>query len=268
MKCLFLIASTLVLSLNACQFKPNAQQLDGAQKDTIETASGLKYYFVKKGNGRKIEKGCNVSTYLSLQVKDSVVWNTNELPDSLFTFIADYTGLIKGFTEMSLLLREGDEVVAFLPHSIAYGEKGAGNVIPPYATLVYDQFKVVRVDAPKLFLTDTLYRVIKKDGINAVLSTYERIVSGPNAEQYHKDEEQVKRVWKKLNSDGLHGLASEYALKMGEVINSTKLKQKAIESFEKQGDIISAKETLHNLLKAEPENKALIDKLKELDTNQ
>jgi len=44
------------------------------------------------------------------------------------------------------LLREGDEIIAILPDSLAYGAKGAGDIIPPYSTLVYDQFKVVSVE--------------------------------------------------------------------------------------------------------------------------
>ncbi len=48
--------------------------------DTIQTASGLQYYYLKKGKGRKIEKGCEVGTYLSLMVNDSVVWKSNEGP--------------------------------------------------------------------------------------------------------------------------------------------------------------------------------------------
>ncbi|WP_430817419.1 FKBP-type peptidyl-prolyl cis-trans isomerase [Carboxylicivirga sp. RSCT41] len=142
---LLLITSTLVLA--SCQFK-SAQSEGEKADDIILTASGLQYYYVRKGDGPKVEPGCKVGTYLSLKVEDSVVWNTNELPDSLFTFVADSTRLIKGFTEVSLLLREGDEIVAILPDSLAYGAKGAGDVIPPHATLVYDVFKVVKVEAP------------------------------------------------------------------------------------------------------------------------
>jgi FKBP-type peptidyl-prolyl cis-trans isomerase len=45
------------------------------------------------------------------------------MPDSLFTFVAGYSRVIKDFVEVSLLLREGDEIVAILPDSIAYGAK-------------------------------------------------------------------------------------------------------------------------------------------------
>ena len=146
MKVLSFVLIAIVLTLSSCYFTNNVSN-EVALGDTIQTASGLKYLYIKRGDGLKIERGCKVGTYLSLKVKDSVVWNTNELPDSLFSFIADSTKLIKGFTEVSLLLREGDEIVAILPDSLAYGAKGAEDVIPPHATLVYDVFKVVRVES-------------------------------------------------------------------------------------------------------------------------
>lgn len=143
----FLLIITIALVLASCQFK-SSHSSDEKVDNIICTASGLQYYYIKKGDGPKVEPGSKVGTYLSLKVEDSVVWNTNELPDSLFTFVADSTRLIKGFTEVSLLLRQGDEIVAILPDSLAYGAKGAGDVIPPHATLVYDVFKVVKVEAP------------------------------------------------------------------------------------------------------------------------
>jgi len=145
MRILLSIVLLAVLLISSCQYKGGNNQ-SVSLGDTIQTASGLKYLYLKKGDGPKVEPGCKVGTYLSLKVNDKVVWNTDESPDSLFTFIADSTRLIKGFTEVSLLLREGDEIIAILPDSLAYGAKGAGDIIPPYSTLVYDQFKVVSVE--------------------------------------------------------------------------------------------------------------------------
>jgi FKBP-type peptidyl-prolyl cis-trans isomerase len=64
-----------------------------------------------------------LATDLSLKVNGKVVWTSYEMPDSLFIFVAGYSRVIKGFAEVSLLLREGDEIVAILPDSIAYGAK-------------------------------------------------------------------------------------------------------------------------------------------------
>ncbi len=148
MKSLSFLLLLIGVCWSSCQFRGATSSVPQLG-DTIQTASGLKYLYLKRGDGPKIEPGARVGTYLSLMVNDSVVWNTNELPDSLFTFVADSTRLIKGFTEVSLLLREGDEIVAVLPDSLAYGTKGAGDIIPPYSTLVYDQFKVVSVELPE-----------------------------------------------------------------------------------------------------------------------
>ncbi len=147
MRKIILINFLLAVLFSSCMYK-SGQTSTVTIGDTIQTASGLKYLYLKKGQGPHVVPGANVGTYLSLKVNDSVVWNTDELPDSLFIFVADSTRLIKGFTEVSLLLREGDEIVAILPDSLAYGAKGAGDVIPPFATLIYDQFKVVKVELP------------------------------------------------------------------------------------------------------------------------
>lgn len=148
MRIVGILALVLILGVTSC--KKGVKKEDKiVLGDTLRTESGLKYVYKKFGKGRKIEKGCEVKAYLSLKVNNKVVWNTNTLPDSAFVYTAGVTPLIKGFTEVTALLREGDEIVAILPHTIAYGEKGAGGLIPPKATLVYDEFKVLKVGEPK-----------------------------------------------------------------------------------------------------------------------
>ncbi len=145
---LLFFASILSISCTLSE-TDSSVTVDATQKtsyDTLQTASGLQYYYEKKGNGKKVEVGSKVSTYLSLKVKDKVVWTTDQMPDSVFTFSAGKGQVIKGFDEVTLLLREGDEVVAIMPASIAYGARGMGNMVPPNATLIYDKFKVVKVE--------------------------------------------------------------------------------------------------------------------------
>lgn len=55
-------------------------------ENTITTESGLQYYYLKKGDGRMIEKGSIVETKLSLLVEDELIWTSYEAEDSLFTF--------------------------------------------------------------------------------------------------------------------------------------------------------------------------------------
>ena len=85
--------------------------------DTIQTKSGLRYFYIKHGDGPKVESGDEVGTYLSLMVNDSVVWNSNTQPDSLYTFTANKSRVIKGFNEMVNRIGRGP-VISF---SCGYG---------------------------------------------------------------------------------------------------------------------------------------------------
>ena len=97
-------------------------------------------------------------------VNGKEVWNTNEEKDSSFVFVANKDRMIKGFTEVTMLLHEGDEIVAILPPELAYGERGSGSVIPPNATLIYTQYKMKKVDEAKRSLSDTLFQAYKTGG--------------------------------------------------------------------------------------------------------
>ena len=48
------------------------------------------------------------------------------------------SGVIRGWTEGLQLMKEGAEYRFFIPYDLAYGANGAGNLIPPYAALVFD----------------------------------------------------------------------------------------------------------------------------------
>lgn len=263
MKAFFFLAIFAILTISSCTTKQK-QSNEPVLGDTIQTESGLQYIFLKKGKGRKIETGCEIGTYLSLKVKDSVVWNTNELPDSLFTFVANYSRLIKGFTEVTMLLREGDEIIAILPDSLAYGAKGAGDVIPPHATLIYDQFRVIKVGEPKAFLSDTLLSVLNSKGIDECCSTYKEIISGADSIKYHTKSEQLLRVHYELSKKEEHQLAADFAYQMAEMTKDSYLMFKAALSNESLGKLENAKVILEKLLIEDPENKQVESKLKEL----
>ena len=243
-----------LFGLSSCMNNTSSKKNTSSKNDTITTSSGLKYWFLKKGKGPKIEKGSKVSTYLNLQVEGKTVWNTDEMPDSVFTFIADYTKLIKGFTEVCMKLSEGDEIIAILPSNIAYGSKGSGSYIPPNSTLVYDKFKVIKVEAPKLFLSDSLINIYKKSGIETMLKFYHNFKTKKEAEQYYTDEEQLLTLWYILSEEEKHKAAAEYAIKVGRLQKSIRLKLKALKSYNQLGEKAKALELITNLHKENPKD--------------
>ncbi len=204
--------------------------------DTITTASGLKYFYLKKGDGQKVDTLSEVKAYLSLSIDDSVVWNTNESPDSLFTYIAGYSQLIQGFTEVSYYLRQGDEVVVIIPSDLAYGPAGAGGVIPPNATVVYDKFEVRSVSAPKGMLSDTLFLAFQVGGSASAIAKYEDIIAAGDSANYFMGLDQVYSFWQTLAQQNLFDEAlkiAEYFSKDNEDMQLRFFKVISLENLDK-----------------------------------
>lgn len=233
--------------------------------DTIQTKSGLKYYYVKKGNGRKVETDSEVSTYLSLKVKDSVVWTSFDEKDSLFTFIANRDRMIKGFTEMVMLLREDDEVVAVLPYSLGYGKKGIpSDGIPPYATLVYNIFKVVKVSEPKKLLSDILLPIIEKKGIEKMIEKYQQIFSSQDSSKFHRGIGQAYSMWYELDKKESHDLAFEVISFFTKIEKDCYTRSLAATSLEKMGQLQQSMDSLSVLINEYPDIQYLKNSKKEL----
>jgi hypothetical protein len=233
----------------SCQTDKKSSNANEKAKDTITTLSGLKYFYITKGEGRKVEAGSKVTAMLSLKVNDTIIWTSYSAKDSSFTYIADRGGVIKGYNEMAMLMREGDDVAAFLPGSIAYGEKGSGKVIPPNATLEYDQFKITRVGEPRLVLADTLFYVLKNDGIKKMKSVYQQITATKDSVLYHGGMEQLTGLWRKLNSASLFKEAYDAFTFLNKDVNNTTFQFYIIRSLENQGEFKEAIAKVNTALK-------------------
>lgn len=195
---------TFFLIVTSCAPKTNSNVSNIILGDTITTASGLRYIYTKAGRGRRVETGSKVYTYLALSVDGKEVWNTNDQPDSAFVFIANKDRMIKGFTEVTMALREGDEIIAILPPDLAYGEKGSGDVIPPQATLVYTKYKMMKVNEPKASLSDTLFQAYKTGGHAAMVARHNQVINSSDTSQYYYDWRQWRILWGQLNDAGMH----------------------------------------------------------------
>ena len=182
---LILSIATFIFSCNKSANKTNKEVMLG---DTIQTESGLKYFYLKHGEGRKIEESSKVSIYTDLYINDSdsTFWTTATASDSLFTFYHKKTPLIKGFSELHNYLVEGDKVIAMLPDSIAYGKKGRRGV-PPAATLIYNPLIIKYVSTPKVLLSDTLYTITKTLGVESATQFYNKVMTSKEKNAYHSD---------------------------------------------------------------------------------
>ena len=245
----FLFILTFSVFFYSCKTEKKSLGSNNEAKDTITTSSGLKYFYITKGDGRKVEPGAKVTAMLSLKVNDSVIWTSYAAKDSSFTYIADRGGVIKGYNEMAMLLREGDNVTAFIPGDIAYGEKGSGNTIPPNATLEYDQFKITRVSEPRLVFSDSLFYALKDHDVNKMKIIYKRVTTTKDSVLYHGGVGQLNSLWRKLRRAQMFKEAKDAFSFINEEYNNPTFDFYEIRSLENLGEIKQAIAKIDKLLK-------------------
>ena len=103
-----------------------------------KTKSGLRYKIIQKGKGKKSEKGKNVSVHYKGQLTDGTVFDSSYQRKEPIDFTLGIGQVIKGWDEGIQLMQVGDKARLIIPSPLAYGSQGAGGVIPPDATLIFD----------------------------------------------------------------------------------------------------------------------------------
>ena len=104
-----------------------------------QTKSGLRYKITHKSNsGKKPEKGKNVAVHYIGKLADGTVFDNSYGRGEPIEFPIGIGYVIPGWDEGIRLLEEGDKATLVIPSYLAYGEAGAGGVIPPNANLVFD----------------------------------------------------------------------------------------------------------------------------------
>lgn len=103
-----------------------------------KTNSGLRYQVLQEGNGNKAEKGKTVSVHYKGQLTDGTVFDSSYKRNQPIDFALGVGQVISGWDEGIQLLKVGDKARFVIPSDLAYGSAGAGGVIPPDATLIFD----------------------------------------------------------------------------------------------------------------------------------
>ena len=110
---------------------------DNAKKDGVITLpSGLQYQVLKEGNGKKPSAKDTVKCHYEGFLIDGTVFDSSVQRGEPATFPLQQ--VIAGWTEGLQLMQEGAKYRFFIPYRLAYGEGGAGQMIPPFATLIFD----------------------------------------------------------------------------------------------------------------------------------
>ena len=103
-----------------------------------KTESGLRYQFIQRGEGKKAENGKTVSVHYTGQLPDGKVFDSSYPRKKPIEFPLGQGNVIEGWDEGIALLQVGDKARFVIPSHLGYGSRGAGGVIPPNATLIFD----------------------------------------------------------------------------------------------------------------------------------
>ncbi len=107
-----------------------------AKKKGIKTTdSGLQYRVIKKGKGAVANDTTQVEVHYEGRLIDGKVFDSSYKRNQPLTFKP--TQVIKGWSEALKMMPEGSIYELYIPYDLAYGERGAGQDIPPYSTLIF-----------------------------------------------------------------------------------------------------------------------------------
>lgn len=109
---------------------------NGKRAEVKTTATGLQYEVLKEGDGAMPEAGDQVVVHYTGKLIDGTVFDSSVERGEPATF--GVTQVIAGWVEALQMMKAGSQWRLFIPGNLAYGANGAGNIIGPNATLIFD----------------------------------------------------------------------------------------------------------------------------------
>ncbi len=115
-----------------------SQYAPGKEKDIKETGTGLRYIVTKEGTGEKVGSGKAIKAHYTGVLPNGRVFDSSRRRGEPLAFTVGIGQVIKGWDEALVDMKKGEKRVLIIPSELGYGTRGAGGVIPPNATLIFD----------------------------------------------------------------------------------------------------------------------------------
>lgn len=109
---------------------------NGQKPGVMTTASGLQYKVIREGIGLSPDDNDTIVVHYKGSLVDGKVFDSSYERNEPITITAGQ--VIPGWGEGLKLMKAGGQYELYIPQNLAYGEQGAGGVIPPFATLIFE----------------------------------------------------------------------------------------------------------------------------------
>ena len=107
-------------------------------KAVVKTPSGLEYVVLAEGSGDKPTQGARIAAHYTGWLTNGTKFDSSKDRGQPFVFAVGTGMVIKGWDEALLDMQVGERRKLTLPPHLAYGPRGAGGIIPPNATLIFE----------------------------------------------------------------------------------------------------------------------------------
>lgn len=232
-------------------------------QDTVTTPSGLKYIIIEQGTGEKAQNNKAVEVHYTGYLLDGKVFDSSRDRNEPIEFILGNKKVIAGWDEGIALMSIGDKYRLIIPPELAYGSKGAGNVIPPNATLIFDT-ELISVSDPKEPISNVLLQTILEKDVASAVSQY-RALKGSDPDKYNFKEAQLNSLGYQLIQVGKTKEALEILKLNAEVYpNSSNVFDSLGEACMLDGQTEQAIENYKKSLEIDPNNKNAQEMLSKL----
>lgn len=137
MATMFALFAALAFAQDA-NTKPNTDKPTKVEGKPEKTKSGLEYWDIKQGTGATATRGQSVKVHYTGWLEDGKKFDSSVDSGEPFSFKLGAGEVIKGWDDGVEGMKIGGKRQLRIPSRLGYGDRGAGGVIPPNATLIFD----------------------------------------------------------------------------------------------------------------------------------